>query len=129
MAAADQSRDFSAERPILVVDDSTCIREALRELLEDEGYAVDEAEHGQAALERLARLPKPRLVILDLIMPVMSGAEFLAILGSEARAEEIPVVVFSAVAGMGWMPVAPHRRLRKPIDFDQLLMTITELCH
>jgi two-component system chemotaxis response regulator CheY len=129
MTSAETHTQGDDQRPILVVDDSTAIREALRDLLIDEGYSVAEAAHGRAALARLATAPKPCLVILDLIMPVMNGAEFLSAVRADADAAKIPIVLLSAVSGVSWIPIRPDRSLRKPIDFDLLLRTIVELCH
>ncbi len=66
-----------ANRLLLVEDDET-LRESLRETLEDYGFSVDEAEHGRAALEYLRSHASPCLVLLDLMMPVMNGWEFMA---------------------------------------------------
>src|SRR5688572_25573849 len=80
---------------ILVVDDDLAIRAALRDLLTLQGYDVDVAADGQAALERLAELP-PDLVITDLDMPRMSGMQLLAAL--HERNEELPAIVLTSAA-------------------------------
>ena len=64
-------------RRVLLVDDDADLRQRLRDLLEKEGWTVDEAADGQAALTALADRP-PALVLLDLLMPGMDGFEFLA---------------------------------------------------
>jgi CheY-like chemotaxis protein len=62
------------ERPhVLVVDDDEAIREAMRMVLEDAGYLVDEAPNGKQALERLRVRTQPMVVVLDLMMPGMDG--------------------------------------------------------
>jgi CheY-like chemotaxis protein len=58
---------------ILIVDDDAEAREALADLLFNEGYAVICAENGRQALDYLSGSPLPALIILDLMMPVMSG--------------------------------------------------------
>ena len=62
---------------VLVVDDAKPIREALRELLEEEGYAVEEARDGYEALAALERAEGPYVVLLDLVMPRLSGEAVL----------------------------------------------------
>src|SRR2546423_15283917 len=80
---------------ILVVEDNADLRGALATLLESEGHQVNEAADGKLALEALASSIRVRLVILDLMMPVMDGPTFLAhkALGPHAA---IPVVIFSS---------------------------------
>ena len=62
---------------VLIADDEPSLRAALHTLLADEGYAVLEAEEGVAALEAITQSARPLLVLLDLVMPGMSGAEVL----------------------------------------------------
>lgn len=59
---------------VLVVDDDPSIREFLRDLLDLEGYVVDEASNGAEAVERVLANP-PSAVLMDLMMPILSGAE------------------------------------------------------
>ena len=77
------------------MEDDASLRELLRRMLEREGYTVVEADNGQAALDRL-REGTPGVILLDLMMPVMDGFEFLV----ERRREEawrgIPVIVLTA---------------------------------
>ena len=68
---------YRRDRPVLIVEDDGPLRELLRRMLEREGYAVVEAEHGRAALDRV-REAVPGAILLDLMMPVMDGFEFLA---------------------------------------------------
>ena len=63
---------------VLVVDDDADIRRALRFVLEDEGYHVSEATDGRVALDLLRAANDARIVILDYLMPTMSGPELLA---------------------------------------------------
>jgi len=62
---------------VLVVDDDEDIRAVLTDLLDAEGYQPVAAENGREALDTLQRLPRPCLVLLDVMMPVMDGHEFL----------------------------------------------------
>jgi CheY-like chemotaxis protein len=81
---------------ILVVDDDHAIRESLSELLEDEGYHVAKATNGQEALEVLARVGPPCVILLDLMMPVMDGYEFMGRKTADPALASIPVVVITA---------------------------------
>jgi GAF domain-containing protein/CheY-like chemotaxis protein len=86
---------YRRDRPILVVDDDADVRLLLHRMLEKAGFAVVEAEHGRAALARLAELT-PELILLDLMMPEMDGFEFLEELRRLPVRRSIPVVVFTA---------------------------------
>jgi CheY-like chemotaxis protein len=81
--------------PVLVVDDDADTRRIFRRMLESEGYAVVEAEHGGAALDRLREVT-PSLVLLDLMMPEMDGFEFVAEFRRHDSWRAIPVVVVTA---------------------------------
>src|SRR5919206_4575633 len=77
---------------ILVVDDEAKLRDLIRVYLEQEGYHVVEAGHGREALY-VARVEKPDLIILDLMMPEMSGYDFMRAFNKEA---ETPVIMLTA---------------------------------
>ena len=66
----------STKLRVLVVDDEAATRAALQGLLESQGYSVDQAANGAAALERLVELP-PDVIVTDLDMPVMNGMQLL----------------------------------------------------
>lgn len=108
---------------VLVVDDDADGREALRLLLEDAGYAVREAADGRAALEQIAGGLSPALILLDLLMPVMTGWTLWDELQLDPRWREIPVFVMTAsglrTGALGATPV-----FAKPIDVDNLLSQI-----
>jgi CheY-like chemotaxis protein len=81
--------------PVLIIDDEPEVRELARRALEAEGFLVDEAENGRAALERLSE-SKPALILLDLMMPVMDGFDFLVELRRREEGRTIPVIVVTA---------------------------------
>jgi CheY-like chemotaxis protein len=85
---------------ILLVDDDTDLRETMALWLRSEGHLVTEAADGQLALQALASTTTFRLIILDLMMPVMDGRAFLA---QKARGPHaaMPVVIFSASPCIG----------------------------
>jgi CheY-like chemotaxis protein len=119
------------QRTILVVDDDEDIRSALRAVLEGDGYEVVEAADGTAALAYLVGPDAllPALIVLDLMMPQMSGWEFLSIVKSYVRLAKVPIVVVSAVHPS---LAALHRgsvtaALMKPCDHDELLAVVRAL--
>jgi serine phosphatase RsbU (regulator of sigma subunit) len=80
---------------ILVVDDNELNRDLLTRRLRRDGHTVVMAEHGRAALERLAERPFD-LVLLDIMMPELTGYEVLEIMKSDAALQHIPVVMITA---------------------------------
>lgn len=114
---------------VLVVDDDRDIRETLQEILETEGYAVHTARNGAEGLAR-ARELHPSLILLDLFMPVMDGAEFRQQQMQDPEVAPIPVVVVSAAAGLeeriARLDVADH--LEKPLDIEHLFDVVGRYC-
>jgi PAS domain S-box-containing protein len=97
-------------RRVLVVDGDADLRRRLRGLLEKDGWAVDEAADGREALDRLAA--RPSIVLLDLLMPVADGFEFLAELRQRDEHRSIPVIVLTAKD----LTAAEHERLRGSVE-------------
>ena len=120
----------SASCDILVVEDDDDCREVLCSLLGSEGYRVQAAASGAEALDALARMCEPpRFVLLDLIMPGMSGFEFLCAMRRAPALAATPVVMHSGV-GQDLARDAPRgveRWLRKPATVDALLEVTREL--
>jgi CheY-like chemotaxis protein len=115
-------------RSVLVVEDDDDIREALHELLAQEGFAVHTARDGQEGLEVLARLAPPCVVLLDMMMPRMDGAAFLRERARSAALTAIPVVVMSAAARPPLAGEHVADFLKKPYELEQLLSRLRELC-
>lgn len=118
-------RHAGARGTVLVVEDDERIRETLTELLEIEGYAVSAAANGQEALDRLEH-GRPDLILLDMLMPTMDGAEFLAAMRHDDALASIPVTVLSASRYDPALHDAPC--LRKPVDLDELLDHVRRYC-
>lgn len=116
---------------VLVVDDDEDIRDSTRELLELEGFDVRTAEHGQAGLVQVLSGGRPCLVLLDLMMPVMNGLEFLQALRSHPDPDVActPVVVVSALEEARELRQRfDCEVLRKPVDMEQLLQAVHRHC-
>jgi len=84
----------SGDRVVLVVEDEEPIREVIRDVLEDSGYRVVAAANGAEALASLERT-RPHAVVLDLLMPVMHGWDFMERYLQKTGGEAIPIVVLS----------------------------------
>ena len=115
------------QRLILVVDDDHAIRESLCELLEDEGYSVAKAGDGQEALNLLQRVGVPCLILLDLMMPVMDGYEFIGRKLADPALVNIPLVIITA-AGPSKTASVTHPVLAKPVRADTLISTVKQYC-
>ncbi len=112
---------------ILVVDDDVDIRETLAEVLEIEGYGVETAEHGRAALDMLGEGTSPSVILLDLMMPVLDGYGFLAARAATPAIARIPVIVITA-GGISRERLGSVEVLPKPVDLPRLLETIAKHC-
>lgn len=110
---------------VLVVDDEAAARAALEGLLETQGYSVDQAGDGAAALERLVELP-PDVIVTDLDMPGMNGMQLLSELRS--RGQDVPVIVVTSAtelrSAVDAMRAGATDYIAKPIDFDVLLLSV-----
>lgn len=87
----------TAQKSILIVDNDRFFREAVAELLEQQGYRVRKATDGLQALEQV-EIDRPDFILLDLIMPKVDGVRVCRYLREDPRFREIPIVVFSGLA-------------------------------
>jgi len=117
--------------PILLVEDDQDIQDNLRLFLELEGFSVISAANGQEALDLLRAGSRPSVILLDLMMPVLSGYEFL----SKRKTIEfedfldIPVLIMSAATGIE--KTAKEfgvEFFRKPLELDLLLTAMHKAC-
>lgn len=126
------AEDFDAERPlVLIIDDNNGMRAYLRSILQDH-YNVSEAVNGQQGLER-ARREVPKLVVCDVMMPVMDGLEFTRRLKADTATSHIPVILLTARSlseqreeGYG---TGADSYLTKPFTGSLLLARIDNLIH
>lgn len=126
------AEDFDADRPlVLIIDDNNGMRAYLRSILQDR-YNVSEAVDGQQGLER-ARREVPKLVVCDVMMPVMDGLEFTRRLKADTATSHIPVILLTARSlseqreeGYG---TGADSYLTKPFTGSLLLARIDNLIH
>ncbi|MFN2483909.1 MAG: response regulator [Candidatus Limnocylindria bacterium] len=128
--ATDGNRRATEERPVLIIDDDHGVRGVLAQILEDEGHAVRTATNGLDALEKLRGALKPCVILLDLMMPVMNGWEFMSQRQEEREIAAIPVVVISADQGARAKAeaIGAVDCLEKPIDLNRLIDTVDRYC-
>jgi len=112
---------------VLVVEDDPDLREAIAELLRDEGFVVETAENGARALARLESADGlPKVIVSDLMMPEMNGWELVERLRAHERLCHVPVVVMTAASA----PRVPLGipLMKKPIDVDEMARCIWAMC-
>ncbi len=114
-------------RDILVVDDDPSLRELLRQQLTDRGFAVRLAKDGYEAIES-ARTRRPDLVILDVMMPGLSGFDVAAMLKNDPKTESVPILILSIVADeQRGLRLGVDRYMQKPMEADGLVEAVEEL--
>ncbi len=119
-----------AKKKILVVDDEMELVELMKIRLEASGYEVVKAYDGQEGLDT-AKLEKPDLILLDIMMPKMDGYKVCALLKKDARFQKIPVILFSAKAQKEDADLAREvgadLYITKPFEASVLLANIQKL--
>ena len=115
-----------ARRRILVVDDDADTRFLLRLIFESADYEVSEAPHGVAALIHIKN-ELPDLVVVDMLMPRMSGAELIERLRATARTEGLVILAVSGHANATDIAKDADAVLSKPFDREELLAVVGSL--
>jgi CheY-like chemotaxis protein len=115
---------------VLIVEDDDLTREALESILTSNGCTAAGVANGREAINYLHRNPRPDLILLDMMMPVMNGWEFRSQQKRDPELAPIPVVVCSAVGDIQQEVslVGAEGCLQKPINADQLLDTVRHFC-
>ena len=118
------------DKPILVVDDDGAIREAMKSLLELDGYNVVTARDGEEAMQQLRQGPLPCVILLDLMMPRKDGFEFRAEQLEDPRLAPIPVIVYSGHNDpkQNQATLAAAAYLEKPVSLSRLLDVVAHHC-
>jgi CheY-like chemotaxis protein len=110
-------------KKILVVDDNILLLQSMCEHLESRGYETLAAQNGAEAIQSCEDDP-PDLIIMDLIMPVMSGIEATRILRHDPRFSKIPVIAFTSRSNRGQWDELFDDYLIKPFDYDTVINLI-----
>lgn len=124
----EAARLEGGERTILVVDDDVAVRVLLRTVLERMNFKVELAEDGEAALAKLQRR-RYAVLLLDLMMPKMSGYDVLSNLQELPASRHPHVIVFTAAGQTGIDRIPAERvcaTIRKPFDLATFLATLRE---
>jgi DNA-binding response OmpR family regulator len=112
---------------ILVVDDEFTIVESLTDVLSYEGYKVASAPNGAKALAAMEEA-RPSLILVDFMMPVLDGVQFIRKVRADERYKNVPIIMMTAApAGLPKEDRPWNALLVKPFELDRLLTTIRNL--
>jgi CheY-like chemotaxis protein len=118
---------MTPQRTVMVVEDEPAIRGLLSMTLASENYQGETAGDGREALSKLEQRA-PDVILLDLMLPHMTGWEIISALGEDCQTETIPIIAVSA--GQRYTSVGEHgvhAFLSKPFDVDTLLKVLEEV--
>jgi CheY-like chemotaxis protein len=117
-------------RSILVVDDDPDVREAVANVLVDEGYGVTGVSSGREALQHLQKHMRPSLILLDMMMPEMDGWLLRQELKKSPDLASIPIVILSGHGDVrdAALALGAVDYLRKPLRIDSLLEIAERYC-
>jgi len=110
-------------RPILVVEDDPSTREGMLALLQNAGYKVSSAKNGQEALDLLEGGLRPAIMLVDLMLPEVSGWDFLKYVHGDPVLKLIPTIVVTAAPDERTSVIADHVFV-KPVDIPRLMASI-----
>ena len=112
---------------ILIIEDDQDLRESMKDALELEGYKVQTAANGKEGLSAIKNIPKTCLIMVDMLMPIMGGREFIDTLKQDLELAQVPILVVSSVAtkentngAIGF--------IKKPADLNTILQMIQTYC-
>ncbi len=111
---------------ILIVEDDPDTRSSLYQLLTTHGYSVLTADNGQQAMDLLERGIRPHLIIVDLMLPRVTGFDLITHLRTEPELRVIPTVVITALP-KDEVRVIADMVLQKPLSFEPLVATVRNL--
>jgi CheY-like chemotaxis protein len=113
-------------RPILIVEDDSHTRTGLVTLLQNDGFSVVAVTNGQEALDALESGLRPALMLIDLMLPEVSGWDLLKYLHEDFELRLIPTIVVTAAPDERTPLIADHV-LPKPVDVGRLLTLVRKL--
>lgn len=116
------------ECKLLVVHDNEDLRNVLVELLTSEGFPVEEAHNGHAALEKMRAGYKPDVILSDLLMPVMDGYELNRELKRHETWSSIPLIVLTGLNVGADRLTDIEAILQLPFDSETLLDRVKSAC-
>ncbi len=125
MPAAEKTA--SPSKTILVVEDDPRVCFQTAAFLEEEGFSIIAASTGPLALLILKHIDPPDLIVLDLMVPLMSGWEVSAELAKDERLARVPVIIVSGVADRmeaALLRAQPENCVKKPVRPDRLLAAV-----
>src|ERR1041384_1446397 len=114
---------------VLIVDDEYGLAEMIAELLTMRGHKVATAINGKLALASIAQL-RPDVIIVDVMMPIMSGDEMVRQLKRDPALRDIPVIMMSAAGSEALdadLPPLIKGFLQKPFTFDELMAELHQI--
>lgn len=109
---------------VLIVDDDGAVRLTLKAYLESQGLTVESAGNGAEALDLLRKEMLPQVILLDLMMPVLSGWQFLDLKAKDARLKRIPVILTTSFEHEGIRLEQVVAMVRKPFDLERVLKAV-----
>jgi CheY-like chemotaxis protein len=115
---------------IMVIDDETNIVLILKEILGDIGYRVVSAPNGLYAFELLKQMPKPDLFMVDLLMPVMGGRQFIETLQTIPEYNNIPIILVTGTIPnlLDFPPQGTYQEIiSKPFDINEIVIKACRL--
>jgi CheY-like chemotaxis protein len=120
----------STNRLVLIVEDEPSIREVIRDVVEDRGYRVASAANGAEAL-RMLDSERPSVMVIDLLMPVMHGWDFMESYAAKTGGEQIPIVVVSVNPALprSFGRLGVRHVVSKPFAVDELVDAIEDAMH
>lgn len=125
-----RSNGENTSHPVLIVEDDEDIRTMLALTLSTFGFPVAAASSGEQALGMVRSAPRPGMVLVDLMMPSMSGEDLIRRLRAEPAAAGVPIVLFSGHSTLAQLAksLAVDDYIAKPVDVDRLLQVVSAYC-
>ncbi len=115
-------------QPILVVEDEPDTADLVKLILQEKGYQVVHAADGQDALDKIASMPPPSLVLLDIQLPLVDGITILEMIRATPDWQDVPVVLLTAVVDPLCIRQAVSIKVQdyvlKPFTRDDLLRSV-----